>query len=403
MTDWLVMYGVNAVPHNILNPKQRKVTLALPSSLVISSLVISSLVISSLVISILSFTGCSKPAPAAKQEAPRPVRAMVVGEATQAALSMSSLSLPGEIRPRIESRLGFRVGGKLMQRLLNVGEAVKAGQVIARLDPQDAAPGLASAQAQLEGARTEVKIAQIELKRVADLVEKNFVSKAQLDRQQATADAASSRLNAAEAALKQARNAIDFQTLVADVDGIITGVEAEVGQVLAAGTPVYRVARRSEKELLINVPETELAAARTVSQWQVILPALNRELQGKLREVTPLADPASRTYAMRLTLNGNLDGVEMGMTANAMARRGGSTASNLIALPLGAIFSKDGKPKVWIVDAAGAVSLVAVEIESINEEQVFVRSGLSSGQKVVTAGANLLKLGQVVRVEGASK
>jgi membrane fusion protein, multidrug efflux system len=398
MTDWLVMYGVNAVPHNILNPKQHKATLAL-----LSSLVISSLVISSLVISILSFTGCSKPAPAAKQEAPRPVRAMVVGEATQAALSMSSLSLPGEIRPRIESRLGFRVGGKLMQRLLNVGEAVKAGQVIARLDPQDAAPGLASAQAQLEGARTEVKIAQIELKRVADLVEKNFVSKAQLDRQQATADAAASRLNAAEAALKQARNAIDFQTLVADVDGIVTGVEAEVGQVLAAGTPVYRVARRSEKELLINVPETELAASRTVNQWQVILPALNRELQGKLREVTPLADPASRTYAMRLTLNGNLDGVEMGMTANAMARRGGSTPSNLIALPLGAIFSKDGKPKVWIVDASGAVSLVAVEIESMNEEQVFVRSGLSSGQKVVTAGANLLKLGQVVRVEGASK
>jgi membrane fusion protein, multidrug efflux system len=367
-----------------------------------------------LALTLLALSACGKPPPVAKQEAPRPVRAVIVGEATNAAASLSVLSLPGEIRPRIESRLGFRVGGKLMQRLLNVGERVKAGQVIARLDPQDAAPGLTSAQAQLEGSRTDLKIAQIELKRVADLVEKNFVSKAQLDRAQATADAASARLHAAEAGLKQARNAIDFQSLIPDADGIVTGVEAEVGQVLAAGTPVYRVARRNEKELLINVPESEFATARSVTQWQVSLPALGRELQGKLREVTPLADAASRSYAMRIALNGNLEGVEMGMTANAVARRTSMTAPSgatsaptqndkLIALPLGAVFSKDNQPGVWVVDSAGAVSLVRIAIAGMNEEQVFVRSGLSTGQKVVTAGANLLKPGQVVRVEAPAK
>jgi RND family efflux transporter MFP subunit len=367
---------------------------------------------------LLGLNACSKPTPIAKQEAPRPVRVIAVGEATMPAASLSMLSLPGEIRPRIESRLGFRVGGKLIQRLLNVGQSVKAGQVIARLDPQDAAPGLASAQAQLEGARTDLKIAQIELKRVADLVEKNFVSKAQLDRQQATADAATARVHAAEASLKQARNSVDFQTLVADVDGIVTAVEAEVGQVLTAGTPVYRVARRNEKELLINVPETEFAAARNVSQWRVTLPALGRELQGKLREITPLADAASRSYAMRITLLGNLEGVEMGMTANAQAQRGSGSGDNdraesgsnsmpaigkLVALPLGAIFSKDGQPGVWVVDASGAVSLIRVVIASMNEELVFVTAGLSPGQKVVTAGANLLKPGQVVRIEASSK
>ncbi len=367
---------------------------------------------------LFGLNACSKPAPTAKQEAPRPVRVVAVGEATLPAASLSMLNLPGEIRPRIESRLGFRVGGKLMQRMVNVGQSVKAGQIIARLDPQDAAPGLASAQAQLESARTDLKIAQIELKRVADLVEKNFISKAQLDRSQATADAATARLHAAEASLKQARNAVDFQTLVADVDGIVTAVEAEVGQVLAAGTPVYRVARRSEKELLINVPETDFAAASNVLQWRVTLPALGRELQGKLREITPLADAASRSYAMRITLTGNLEGVEMGMTANALAQRGsglgsderltsGSSASpamgKLIALPLGAIFSKDSQPGVWVVDTSGAVSLVRVVIASMNEELVFVRAGLSPGQKVVTAGANLLKPGQVVRIEASVK
>ncbi len=377
---------------------------------------------SALVATVLLFglLACSKPPPAAKQERPRPVRVVVVGDATLPAASLGMLSLPGEIRPRIESRLGFRVGGKLMQRLLNVGQNVKAGQIIARLDPQDAAPGFASAQAQLEGARTDLKIAQIELKRVADLVEKNFVSKSQLDRSQATVDAATARLRAAQASLNQARNTVDFQTLVADFDGIVTAVEAEVGQVLAAGTPVYRVARRNEKELLINVPETEFAAARNVSQWQVSLPALGRELQGKLREITPLADAASRTYAMRITLIGNLEGVEMGMTANALARRSAASGpvsddrasvgssevpamGRLFALPLGAIFSKDAQPGVWVVDSSGVVSLMRVVITSMNEELVFVKGALSPGQKVVTAGANLLKQGQVVRIEASNQ
>lgn len=453
MTDQLVIDVRNAVPHQSTVEKAESQSAINQTGRCMTKLA-KVVGIASLATALaIGLSACGKAPPAVKQEAPRPVRVTAVGVATTPATSLTMLSLPGEIRPRIESRLGFRVGGKLMQRLLNVGQSVKAGQVIARLDPQDAAPGLASAQAQLEGARTDLKIAQIELKRVADLVEKNFVSKAQLDRQQATADASIARLHSAEASLKQARNAVDFQTLVADVDGVVTAVEAEVGQVLAAGTPVYRVARLSEKELLINVPETEFAAARNVTQWQVTLPALGRELQGKLREITPLADAASRSYAMRITLSGNLEGVEMGMTANALAKRGpgfstaddatpgssavaasatpsgavpagaipaGTTPSNsirssslppnelpkrsdLIALPLGAIFSKDSQPGVWVVNASGAVTLIPVVIASMNEELVYVRGGLSPGQKVVTAGANLLKPGQVVRIEASVK
>lgn len=348
--------------------------------------------------------GCSREAPAPKAELPRPVRIQTVGDATAPAVALSTLNLPGEIRARVESRLGFQVPGKLAQRLVKTGDPVSAGQVLARLDPQDAAPALAGAQAQLEAARTDLKLAQTELRRIQELVEKNFVSKAQLDRQQASVDAALSRQQAAEAQVRQARNGVDFQTLVADSAGIITGVEAEVGQVLGAGTPVYRLARNNERELLINVPETELAAARGVQRWKVLMPALgNRALEGQLRELTPLADAASRTYPMRITLKGDLAGVEMGMTAYAVAPRpDGAQISAAVALPIGAIFGTDKQPGVWVVGADNTVKLVPVEIGGMNEELVYVKAGLSSGQKVVTAGANLLKAGQQVRIEGAS-
>ncbi len=338
--------------------------------------------------------GCQKEPPP-KVEVPRPVRTVVaqlqpVGQA---------LVLPAEIRPRIEIRYGFRVGGKLSQRLVSVGDRVEPGQLLARLDPQDAAPAVEAARAALEAAATDARLAETELARLRELREKNFISAAQLDRQQAVHDSARSRVQSAEASLKQARNAVEFQQLRADAPGHVVAVDAEAGQVVAAGQSVIRVAKSGEIEAALNVPERDIGAVRSAAMWQVVVPALDgRVLQGKVRELSPVSDPASRTYPVRLTLSGDLSGLALGMTATAASLR---EASSAFQLPISALYSKDGKSYVWVVDAQGAVAPVQVETVGLGEDTVRIASGIKAGDRVVTAGANLLVPGQKVRLVNA--
>ena len=186
----------------------------------------------------------------------RPVRAVVVEPRSTA----SSVQWPGEVRPRVESRLGFRVGGKMSLRTVSVGDRVSPGQVLMRLDPTTCC-WRSQAQAAL-GARNRPRPRGGRARAAANLRGQNFISQALLDRQQATFDAANARLAAAEAQQQQARNAIDFQVLRADVAGVVTAVEAEVGQVVAAGQVVIRVAQAGEREIAINVPESDLRVAR---------------------------------------------------------------------------------------------------------------------------------------------
>src|SRR5690606_1636320 len=175
----------------------------------------------------------------------------------------------------------------------------------------------------------------------------NFVSLAQVDRQQAQTEASDARLRNAQAQLTQARNAMAFQSLVADADGVVTAIDAEEGQVVAAGQSVVRVARTAEKELLVNVPEADLPVAREAKTWQVTIPALgDRPLQARVRELSPVADPASRTYPMRLSLLGDTGAVALGMSATARALR---DSGETIVLPISALYSQDGKARVWVV------------------------------------------------------
>jgi multidrug efflux system membrane fusion protein len=338
-------------------------------------------------------SACSTEEVAVKAEAPRPVRTVVV----QPQSTSVALQLPGEVRPRIESRLGFRVGGKLSQRSVSVGDRVAPGQVLARLDPLDLAPALAAQQAQVVAARTDRDLAVVELDRLRDLRAQNYISQASLDRQQAAHDAAAARLNAASAQLQQARNAVDFQVLRADVAGVVTAVEAEAGQVVAAGQPVIRVARTDEREIAFNIPESALATARVAREWTVVVPALGeRVLAGRIREISPISDPASRTYAARIALSGDLTDVALGMTTVVRALRGIEPA---FVLPLSALKSRDGQPRVWRVDpATGTVASVAVRTAGLLDDAVRVVEGLAPGDRIVTAGANLLIAGQRVRV-----
>lgn len=334
---------------------------------------------------------CGKAA-APRDERPRPVRFVTVAPQT----SDVALTLPGSVHARVETRYGFRVGGKIVARTVSIGDAVVAGQVLARLDPQDRAPAWNAARSQLDAAQTELRLARVEMERLDDLFQRSYVSRAQVDRQRAATDAAEARARVARAQLAQAANDVAFQILRADTAGVVTAIDAEEGQVVAAGQSVVRIARSGAYEVLVDVPERELAVARTAAGWQVRIPALgDAAYAADMRELSPLADAASRTFAMRLALKSPPPGIALGMSASVQAVR---PATPAFELPLTALHSRDGQPRVWRIGTDDRVELVAVETAGFLDESVRVVGGLTEGDRIVTAGANLLVHGQQVRL-----
>jgi RND family efflux transporter MFP subunit len=341
--------------------------------------------------------GCNGQAAPPPPEAVRPVRTLVVEER---AIS-HALSLPAEVRPRIEVRYGFRVGGKIAERKVSVGDQVRAGQSLATLDPEDVRPAIDAARAALEAARTELELAESELGRIRELRAQGYVSQGQLDRQQAAADAARARVAQAGAQLANARNTSRFQDLRADAPGVVTGVDAEAGQVVAAGQVVIRVAPLDEFELAVDVPEAHRGAVAVIERWRATLPALaGRTFEATLRELSPVADPATRSYPMRLALVGDTTGMALGMSATVEAVR---DAQRGIVVPLTALVARDGDPGVWLVGPDGTVSRAAVEVGEMRDDGILVASGLRPGDRVVVAGANLLQAGQKVRLAGTAR
>lgn len=348
---------------------------------------------------------CSRPEPQAHVEAPRPVRTLLV----ESSGSGADWTLPGEIRPRIEVRYGFRVGGRVLERKVEIGDRVATGQLLARLDPKDLTPLLDAQLAQEAAARTELTLAQAELARTERLRAGNFISDANVDRQRAAVKAAAAKVEAAGAQVNQARNSLGFQALKADTAGTVIGIDAEAGQVVAVGQTVVRVAQHGDAEVAVAVPEQDLQKARQITDWEVELTGLpGRRWKAKLRELSPAADPASRTYAARLTLVGDTREVAYGMSATAHAQLAGRST---LRVPHSALFSQDGPPRVWVVDAAsGTVRGRVVETGQVFDDSVEIVKGLSGSERIVTAGANLLREGQAVkmtedapRVAGAPK
>jgi len=326
----------------------------------------------------LILAACSKPeAPA---QPPRTVRVMKV----DGAAASGTLTFPGEVRARYESRLGFRLGGKLVERRVDVGDRVKRGQVLARLDAQDAS--LNAAQAEANRA-----LAEAEAKRYRELRAKNFVS-------QAVLDAKETALATAAAQAGVARNQAAYTTLVADRDGVVTAVEAEAGQVVAAGQTVLRVAEGSEKEIVIAVPEADVEKVRAAEGFEVGLSSQpGRVWAGRLRELSPGADAATRTFTARIGVAEADDSMRLGMSAGVRAKVSQRDAA--LRLPLSAFFTRNDQANVWVVDpATQTVKLTRVETDGVAGNEMRVKSGLQSGQLVVTAGANLLEDGQKVRL-----
>ncbi len=336
-------------------------------------------------------TACGREAEQKPDEV-RPVRVLRIG----AADAVRSFQSVGEVRARHETRLAFRVGGKMIERLVENGSVVRAGQPVARLDPADLALAEISARAQEASAEAERNLAEADLKRYRGLREKNFISQAEFERRASALATADARLEAVRAQRRQTANQAAYAVLAADTAGVIIAIEAEAGQVVAAGQTVARLARPGEKEIAFAVPEAEREFVERATALTVTLNALpGKSWKARLRELAPAADPVTRTYAARASILEAGDDVELGMSARLSASAGGAAR---IEVPVAALYSRGDKPQVLLVTPEGTVRPQAVKTAGIANERVAIESGLKAGDVVVAAGAQLLRPGQRVRV-----
>ena len=331
-----------------------------------------------LLMPLLLLAGCGREAPATAQIAagPKTVRVMKVSHGDAPAGARYS----GEVRARHESTLGFRVGGKLVERLVDVGARVRAGQPLARLDPADAR--LAASQAE-----ANADLAEAELRRARDLQAKSFVSQAVLD----------ARVTAAKAARAQAQlaaNQAAYTTLYADQPGIVAAVLAEPGQVVGAGQAVLRVARDGEREVAIALPEGALAGIRPGSAATVALWADGKSYAGRVREIAPVADAATRTFVTRVSLSGAEATLPLGLTASVSFA---ATHPDRMIVPLAALFQRGDKPAVWVLGDGDAVTLREVRVERYADDGAVLGGGLKDGERIVAAGAFKLIEGEKIR------
>lgn len=324
---------------------------------------------------------CGEKTPPAEKfdTGPKLVKALKVGAGATALDEAYS----GEVRARIEAQLGFRIGGKLVERIVDVGARVRAGQTLARLDAVD--QQLAATQAEANRS-----LAAAELKRTQDLRQKNFISQAALDAKQTAA-------TAAEAQAKLATNQAAYATLSADAPGVIAAVLAEPGQVIGAGQAVFRLARDGEREVAIAIPESRLAglkvgAAATVELWA------GKTYRGRLRELAPAADPASRTFAARISIVDADADVVLGRTASVRFEK---TGASEIIVPLAAILQQgpgEHGPAVWVIGKDGTVSQRPIEVSRYADQGAVVAAGLQAGETIAAAGAFKLSAGEKVRI-----
>jgi RND family efflux transporter MFP subunit len=303
----------------------------------------------------------------------------------------------GEVRPRHEAALGFRVGGKLIERRVEVGDRVAAGQVLARLDPADLAQSLKGAEAQQAAAVAELAFARAELERYRGLFAQKFVSQAALEAKETALRSAEEKVRANTAQGVIARNQTDYAVLASDSAGVVSAVLAEAGQVVAAGQAVVKVARIDEKEVLIALPENRVAELARAGEVVVTLwAAPDQRYRGRVREVSPQADPVTRTYAARISLLNADAGVRLGQTARVLLAPSAAGAVTLI--PLGAVFQQGQQPAVWLIGGDGRVHLRPIKVAAWREDGVAVSGGLAEGERIVAAGAHKLTEGETVRI-----
>jgi RND family efflux transporter MFP subunit len=338
----------------------------------------------------LALGACSKPAPVAEDV--RPVRTMTVEPRSTSAVA----ELAGEVRPRVETRAGFQVGGRITQRLVEVGQTVRSGQPLAAIDPQDYRLAAQAAEAGVSAAKVDRDQQRADYQRFVELQAKGFISQAELDRRKASLDAAEARYLQSTANARTTGNQANYSTLRAPHDAVVIAIDAEVGQVVGAGQSVIRLARTGEKEVLVGIPEQLLAALKAAPEITVRLWAGGAPIRGTLREVAPAADPATRTFPARIALVDPPADVALGMTATVAFSA--PLAQPVITLPLQSLVVEGGATQTWVFDPATAtVRRTAIEVTNVAGNEAVIGNGLKAGDIVVTAGAHQLKEGQKVK------
>ncbi|TCT04405.1 efflux RND transporter periplasmic adaptor subunit [Aquabacter spiritensis] len=341
--------------------------------------------------------GCGDPAPA-EQAGPPPRPVQVVEVALEPATA--ARSFVGVIRARREIDQSFRVGGKLAERRVEVGDTVAAGQVIARLDPVDLALQLESAEAELAAATAALAQTAAEDQRTRTLTQRGFASTADLDRKSLAKDEAVGRLERAKRALDLARNQHAYADLVAAADGVVVAVSAEPGQVLVSGQSVARIARLDEKEAAVALPETALAEARAARATVTLWADPGRAYAAHLRELAPQAETVSRTYAARFALADADPAMALGMTATVTLTP--ADAAQVARLPLAAVFDRGAGPHVFVVDPESRrIAARKVAVAGYTAEAVLIADGLAPGERVVAMGVQTLDPGRAVRTVAA--
>ncbi|WP_372020351.1 efflux RND transporter periplasmic adaptor subunit [Tistrella mobilis] len=346
-----------------------------------------------LIVAAVGLAGCKEQTRADALPPERPVKVATVRYASTA----ETRDFVGVIRARTESALGFRVAGKLVERPVDVGDRVTAGQVVARLDRTDLALQVRSAEAELDAARSNYTQAKSDEARYASLRSRGFAPVAEYERKKAALDAAASRVEQARQSLDLARNQLAYGDLVADADGVVVSVGAEPGQVVATGQTVVTVARDGLREAEVALPESWLAEARRAHAAVSLWADRGEAWPASLRELAPQADPVTRTYAARFTIDAA--GAELpalGMTATVTLALPGN--GEVARLPLAAVMNDGSGPSVFVVDPDTSIlHRRKVALRSFTEEVALVEAGLKPGEQVVTLGVHQLRDGVAVR------
>lgn len=341
---------------------------------------------------VIALAACSKPAPVA--DAPREVVVLQAQQRGQA----GTLHLPAEVQSRYVTSMSFRIAGQLAERRVHLGDVVRKGQVLARLDPADANQNASAAQAELASARQHLDAAEKQLQRDVQQAREALISAQQLEQSQDAHAAALSQFKAAQARAAVAGNQRDYTTLVAQHDGVISAEQANTGDVLAAGQPVYSLAWSGQVDVVTEVADRQVATLQPGAAAVVTLAALpGKTFTGKVREVSPAADAQSRTYRVKVTLEQPDPAVRLGMTGEVAITPAASSAAPVLLLPATALFHQGDRPALWIVGEQGKLELRPVTVAAYGERSISVSQGVTASDKVVVQGVHTLTAGEKVK------
>ena len=339
---------------------------------------------------IAGLSACSPPP--AKQEPVRSVKVIQVGETALG----TTTEYAGEVKARVESRLGFRVGGKLVARHVELGQRVKAGQLLAEIDAQDYRLTVDAARAQVNASSTNRDLAAADFKRYKELRDKEFISSAELERRETALKAAQAQVEQAQAQLSAQANQVTYSKLVADKSGVITSIDAEAGQVVSAGMPVVRLAQDGPRDVLFAVPEDKVVGLQKGQKVQVKFWGNQDIYEASVYEIAASADPVTRTFGVRVALGGQVS-APLGSTVSVRVGQGQNAAPSKIKLPTSALRQEGGKTMVWVLDMATmTVRSQEIQVTTADGNEAVVNSGLQAGQQVVVAGVHVLSPGQKV-------